>query len=184
MRHDGRVRAEVTIAEQSMWQRVREMRIKALARDPLAYGARAEIEAEYPETHWRETITLDRWVLLSLGDRDVAIAAVSDHMPELVAQQCADPRGAWIYGCWVDPDWRGRGLAGELLDQGDRLAVERGLPRIGLGVFVTNVAARRVYERLGLCALGEPLRSVRRPEEFYQPMTRAVATTSSSSPRV
>lgn len=184
MRHDGGVEPVVTIADVTQWQRVREMRIKALASDPLAYGATAETESGYDEDHWRQVITDDRWILISVADRDVAIAGVCAHMPELVQERCADPRGAWVYGCWVDPQWRGRGLAGVLFDEGERCAVEWELPKVGLGVFTTNIAARRAYERMGLVALGEPLRSTRRPSEHYQPMMRAVTTSAATSPRL
>ena len=158
------------VADADQWQRVRSMRLRALRSDPEAYGATADHESEYDEAHWREHIARDRWILVCVDDSDVAIAGVSPRMPDVVIEHCAQPRGAWIYGCWVDPVWRGRGIAGMLLEQGRLLAIEWGLPQVGLGVFTTNEPARRSYERLGLRPMCDPLPSMRRAGMHFQPM--------------
>ena len=152
------------------------MRVRALREDPQAYGARAEQEAEYDEAHWRATIAKDAWILVSIDQVDIAIAGMARAMPEAVRDRCGDPRGAWMFGCWVDPASRGRRIAGLLLQAGERVAAEWGLPRVGLGVFTTNVIARRSYERLGLRPLGDPIPSTGRPGAFYQAMVRELAT--------
>ena len=61
------------------------------------------------------------------------------------------------YGNWyghiedviIDPDYRGRGLAGTLLQAVIEAARERGLARIELSALTDNENARRTYERVG-----------------------------------
>ncbi len=58
---------------------------------------------------------------------------------------------------------RSQGVGGQILEAAERLALERGVRRIGLGVGVDNPRARAMYERLGyrnagrgpLCEHGE-----------------------------
>lgn len=56
-----------------------------------------------------------------------------------------------IVNVWTHPDWRRRGLAGELVSRCLEAAQERGITRIGLG---TSAEARRLYGRLGFQASG------------------------------
>ncbi|MEY2398883.1 MAG: hypothetical protein QOJ00_2057 [Actinomycetota bacterium] len=49
----------------------------------------------------------------------------------------------------------GQGVGTQLIEAAEAMAVERGFDRIGIGVVVDNVAARRLYERLGYEYWGE-----------------------------
>ncbi len=52
---------------------------------------------------------------------------------------------------------QGRGVGTQLIAAAEAIAVERGFKRIGIGVVVDNVAARRLYERLGYEYWGDVL---------------------------
>lgn len=51
-------------------------------------------------------------------------------------------------GVWP-PEFRRRGVATELIRRAELLVGQRGSQRLGLGVAVDNVAAQRLYRRLG-----------------------------------
>lgn len=61
---------------------------------------------------------------------------------------------ARLYSVAVAEAARGRGLAGALLDDAERLAVGRGAERMGLEVRDDNPAAIRLYERRGYAFKG------------------------------
>lgn len=69
-------------------------------------------------------------------------------------------RLARLYTVSVAPAARGQGLASALIRRAVPTLRRRGITRIGLEVRVSNVAARRVYERLGFTA-------VRRFDDYY-----------------
>ncbi|QJC54256.1 GNAT family N-acetyltransferase [Paenibacillus albicereus] len=59
-------------------------------------------------------------------------------------------RPAWILNdLFVDPAWRGRGVARELLREAERLGAETGAAYIQLSTAHGNAAARRLYESEG-----------------------------------
>jgi len=57
-------------------------------------------------------------------------------------------------GMGLAPDFRGRGIGKQLLQEGIRRAFENGLSRIELEVFSTNSAAIRLYESCGFTLEG------------------------------
>jgi GNAT superfamily N-acetyltransferase len=62
---------------------------------------------------------------------------------------------AHLVGMWVDPGYRGHGVAMALLDHAVGWARERGAGEMVLWVADHNTAARRLYERAGFVATGD-----------------------------
>lgn len=60
-----------------------------------------------------------------------------------------------IHGVWVDPEYRGRGIASEAMASVARLVAEQHSPRVTLYVNEFNVPARRAYENAGFVQGGE-----------------------------
>jgi RimJ/RimL family protein N-acetyltransferase len=57
---------------------------------------------------------------------------------------------AWVWGVYVQPEFRGKGLARALIIAAMEHAFEwPGVLQLNLGVNATNTAARRLYESLG-----------------------------------
>ncbi len=55
----------------------------------------------------------------------------------------------WLYKLAVMPEHRGKGYGRDLVRQGERWLVARGLPKCNLMIRETNTAVREFYERLG-----------------------------------
>jgi len=168
---------EIVALDSKSWARARAVRLAALTEDPDAYGARAEGEATLSEVQWRERVGRDLWVVARVDGSDVAVMSVAPTVPVVVEPSCpVDPLTcAWAYGCWVAPEMRGQGIPAKFIAFLDRLAPERGWTNLGLGVFVENLRAKRVYERIGFAVLTAPLESSSRPGTYFQPMFRPVA---------
>lgn len=133
------------------WAEFREIRLRALADSPDAFGMTyAEAEGQ-PESLWRERAGGPHPILIvSEAGRPVAMGGA--HAPAGVSR-------AIVWGMWTAPEARGRGHGARIL--GDLVAWcrERGLD-VGLHVTEGNETARRLYVAHGFRPTGEwrPLR--------------------------
>lgn len=133
------------------WAAFREIRLRALADSPDSFGVTlAEAEAN-PATVWRDRAEGPGPVVLAFrGERPVAMGGL--HLPRGTSD-------AFVWGMWVEPESRGQGLGGRILQElCDTARRER--RALSLHVTVGNDGARRLYEAHGFVATGEaqPLR--------------------------
>ncbi len=149
----------------SQWERLRDIRLRALAGDPQAFGATLEIESRYGDAKWREILRkADQLIAVVDGD-DIGTMAIENLDGDFGAT-------CWIGGCWVDAAMRGQGVMRTFLEYLDDNAVDRNWTRQGLGVWHDNASAIGAYERLGFETIGGPTPSTRQPGKFYIRMFR------------
>jgi GNAT superfamily N-acetyltransferase len=142
---------DVERLDTASWARLSRLRLRALDDTPEAFGSSADAERHHGERAWRRLAGLGPW-WLAVGDGlDVGLVA-GGHRDGHAASR-------WVYSMWVDPAWRGRGVAAALLDAVVGWAVDEGAARLGLDVTDRVPRARRFYERHGFKATGvvEPL---------------------------
>ncbi len=137
------------------WRAYAQIRLRALADSPEAFGSTLAREQLFTETDWRAR--LGSPVLLAEEDRlAVAMAGLYRNNDDRDSDDIAR-----LWGVWTEPSARGRGHASALLDAlfANDPAVADGAP-VELEVNLANAAARRLYERHGFLATGErrPLR--------------------------
>jgi GNAT superfamily N-acetyltransferase len=130
----------------SSWERLRDIRLHALDDEPDAFGSSTASEADHDEAAWRRLAGLGPWWLAVEDEVDVGLVAGGT--------RDGDPSTRWVYAMWVDPRWRGRGVAGALLDAVVIWARDDGVTRLGLDVTDRVPRARRFYERNGFRATG------------------------------
>lgn len=133
------------------WELFREIRLRALADAPDAFGMTLADAREVTEQGWRER----------LASTDPLLVVLDEGRP--VAMGCGwappDREAAFVWGMWTAPEARRRGHAWHLLDELAGWA--RDLRReLLLHVTQGNEGARRLYERAGFRPTGrtEPLR--------------------------
>ncbi|NUT98090.1 MAG: GNAT family N-acetyltransferase [Saccharothrix sp.] len=129
------------------WATWRDLRLTALASDPQAFGSTLSREQDYDEDRWRELLH-PKW-----GVKVVAEA------PDPVGLVAGVPHEAhddvlYLYSMWVKPTFRQRGVGEALVRDVVAWAREHGWGRVQLRVFRSNLAARRLYERLGFAGDG------------------------------
>ena len=136
------------------WPLYRALRLRALGDAPEAFGSTLAGE---------ETRTSEDWAWrLNLGatsGRDHPLVAAVGGVPAGMAWakvDAANPELVNLFQMWVAPEARGHGVAAALLDAALDWARARGARAMGLGVVCGNDAARRLYERAGFRAIGEP----------------------------
>jgi len=104
----ARPEGRVLRVEESEWNAFRELRLEALRSDPLAFGSTLERELKFTEELWRERLAnpgSGNWVAVDSRDRWVGMTVA------------ARIEGQFrIFGMWVHPDQRGKGVGGVLLD--------------------------------------------------------------------
>ncbi|MCI4326472.1 MAG: GNAT family N-acetyltransferase [Thermoplasmata archaeon] len=94
------------------WSALRELRLDALAADPLAFGSTFERESELPETHWR---TRAETSASGAGETIVLVEPVDGSFAGMVGAFSAG--GAKVlWGMWVRPEHRHRGVGVALLE--------------------------------------------------------------------
>ncbi|MGH3412702.1 MAG: GNAT family N-acetyltransferase [Marmoricola sp.] len=87
------------------WRVWREIRLRALADSPDAFGSTLARERSFTEVDWRRRCG-DRSVVAFHGDLAVACGAVFADRPGYAA----------VVAMWVDPAQRGRGHSRRILD--------------------------------------------------------------------
>lgn len=135
-------------------QRLRELRLSALAADPQAFGSTHEHELGYPRERW------ERWARSSeegMSQRTfVALNGPDDWVGlALVSLSDGEPALAEVFAMWVAPAMRGRGTAGLLCDACAGWAEEHGARRLQLVVVVGNSPALHAYQAAGFVVAGE-----------------------------
>jgi GNAT superfamily N-acetyltransferase len=145
------------------WQRVRAIRLRALAESGHAFGGTLEAESLEDETAWREKFVKNEFLIATVNGIDGAMMYVETLNGDFGAT-------CWVGGCWSDPQFRGKGLMRAMFTFVDQQ--ERDWKIQGLGVWTDNYSAISAYEKLGFVKMGEDTASTRQPGKYFQRMIR------------
>ncbi|MEA3200549.1 MAG: hypothetical protein QOE90_1977 [Thermoplasmata archaeon] len=153
----------VTPAEQ---ERYRAFRLRALAEDPAAFGRALAEEQAFPPEEWTRRLTRPGVATFVAEEADawLGMAGAGLHVegpPE-------------VFGMWVAPEARSRGVGLALLDACAAWAREQGATRLTLWVNLAQAPALRLYRKAGFAPEGEPMRGTRDPTRVFQSMTKAL----------
>src|SRR4051794_21376313 len=138
---------------------LRDIRLRALADEPLAFSSTHAREAAYPDELWasraRESAGGERRAtFFATGEHDDAVVGMAFTVLD------ADDAGlAHLFAMWVAPEARGTGAGSALVTAVAEWAVAHGARTLRTAVAVGNDAAARLYERAGFRDTGtrEPL---------------------------
>lgn len=131
------------------WQRLRDVRLLALADSPGAFGSTLSREQEFDETMWRSRLDPSHGPKLAVLDGDRTVGMVGAFTEDV------DPETVHLVGMWVDPDYRGSGVADQLITGFVADAKDAGRRVVELTVVDTNRTARRCYARHSFRETGE-----------------------------
>ena len=136
------------------WRLYRDLRLRALADSPDAFGSTLAAEAGRPDAEWARR-------LASSADVRVSLPLVAELGGELIGLawgriDASAPDVAALYQMWVAPTHRGRGVGRKLLEAVIAWATAQNAAFLELGVTCGDSPARRLYERAGFKPFGEP----------------------------
>jgi GNAT superfamily N-acetyltransferase len=140
---------QVRIVRPDEWRALRDIRLRALADAPDAFGSTLAAEQADPDEAWRHR-----------ANRPDGMAVVAvDEVGRFVGMASGGPAPertdvAALYGMWVDPLARGQGAGAALVRAVAAWARQVGYETIGLGVTLGNAPAIALYERLGFADTG------------------------------
>ncbi|PFG39898.1 acetyltransferase (GNAT) family protein [Georgenia soli] len=134
------------VSEQD-WRTLRDVRLRALAEAPQAFGSTLERELAFDESTWRERAAAGRTFLALRAGQVVGLAGY------YVEPGHEDERQ--LVSMWVDPYARGSGAAALLVSAVREAAAAEGARTLTLFVADGNDRARHLYERLGFRSTGE-----------------------------
>jgi len=128
------------------WEAARDLRLLALKTDPMAFGSTLERETAFPEELWRtrtgdgaSSVSSSTWVAEDPEHRLVGMGSIVEIEGTL-----------HVFAMWVDPEFRGRGVGGEILDAGLEWArANHPRRRLILEVNPTQSPAMALYQSRG-----------------------------------
>jgi ribosomal protein S18 acetylase RimI-like enzyme len=134
----------------------RDLRLRSLATDPMAFGSTLARETAYDDEQWADRVRS------SIDSSDEGVWVAEEEAGRLVGMIGAFTKDGvrHVYGMWVEPARRGSGVGGQLLDTLIAWVGSTGGPRtILLSVNPSQEAAVRLYRRRGFRPTGvvEPL---------------------------
>ena len=128
----------LTRVEPEDWQRLRDVRLAALAESPEMFGSNLAKEQSFDEAEWRRRAARPATFLASRDGVDVGMAGVYEF------------DGGWcVMGMWLAPVARGTGVVEALVNACESVAQAAGATTVALGVMEDNPRGRRAYLRLG-----------------------------------
>ena len=131
------------------WERVRAVRLRALAEAPDAFWTTVEQDEQRPLAEWRTRLE---------NESAATFLACSEYADVGIVTGIASPDEAgvaWLMSMWVDPAVRGKGVGAALIDAVAAWARDKGFERLRLEVATANLAATRLYEKTGFAATGK-----------------------------
>lgn len=129
------------------WQAYRAIRLAMLQESPSAFCSTHDDAVAYDEQLWKQRLTDNAVFLARVGRTPAGSAVFSEY-------GVTDPDDCSLFGMWVDPAFRGTGVARALVDAVVAQARAAGKRRVILHVVADNTAARALYEREGFVATG------------------------------
>ncbi|MCF2946415.1 GNAT family N-acetyltransferase [Paenibacillus tarimensis] len=130
-----------------------DLRLEALKTNPEAFGATYEDSVKTPisEVVKRIQNESDNYILMAFTERDQAAGMVGFRREQGIKLK----HKGMIWGVYVSPEYRGKGIAKELLKEVINRGKEiEGLKQINLGAVTTNQAAIDLYKKLGFETYG------------------------------
>lgn len=126
------------------WERLREVRLAALADAPEMFGSTLTREQAFDEAEWRKRAARPATFIASRDGVDVGLAGVFFE----------DATGWSVMSMWIAPAARGTGVVEALIHACEAVAREAGASQVTLGVMEDNLRGRRAYSRLGYALTG------------------------------
>ena len=137
--------AQIHLLSCDEWAVFRDIRLRALADAPAAFGSNLSEAQSRTEQQWRDRLCQRTQFVAVTGQGTVGtVAGAVD----------TDRNSVHLFSMWVDPCVRGTGIADQLVQTVIGWAAAHGHTTVHLEVAVANSRAERLYARNGFTRTG------------------------------
>lgn len=119
----------------------REIRLKGLETDPQGFGSNIEEESQKDDEFWKRR--------LGNPERSFYVAEEGDKFVSTAASRKLDQDNYIIMAVYTLPEFRGKNLSTQLINQLISDAKQKGVKKMSLHVKIDNENAIKVYEKIG-----------------------------------
>jgi ribosomal protein S18 acetylase RimI-like enzyme len=144
--------------------RYRELRLNALLDSPTAFSADYQLNLRHPMSFWESRLTFDEYGIIFLAEHENALIGMTGIRK---GESPKTKHGAYVWGVYICPEWRGLHLAEALIRTCADWARERDVVILKLGVMANNESAIRCYKRYGFTVYGTEPRALFHEEQYY-----------------
>lgn len=142
----------------------RELRLLALQDSPTAFSADYQVNYNYPMSFWEGRLRFDEYGVIFFAEYDSKLIGMTGiHKGESPKTK----HGAYVWGVYIHPAWRGLHIAEELINICLEWAKPHDVEIVKLGVTSTNASAIRCYERCGFTIYGTEPRGIFYEGKYY-----------------
>jgi ribosomal protein S18 acetylase RimI-like enzyme len=131
------------------WAVWRDVRLRALAEAPHAFGSTLAAWSGHGDTEARWRARLD-----GVPFNVVAVSDNGGGIGQAGGTALDHDRAVELISMWVAPEARGQGVGEALIEAVVRWAIDEGATHVTLSVKADNAAAIRLYERAGFTMTG------------------------------
>jgi len=142
----------------------RELRLGALSDSPTAFTADYKTNLHYPMSFWEGRLTFDQYGMIFFAEHANKLIGMTGVR---IGESPKTKHGAFVWGVYVCPEWRGLHIAEALIETCADWARERDVMILKLGVMANNEPAIRCYKRCGFTVYGTEPRALLYEEKFY-----------------
>ena len=159
-------RGEIAIREAKVGDVVqfRELRLFALQDSPTAFSADYQVNYNHPMSFWEGRLRIDEHGIIFFAEHDSKLIGTTGIRK---GESPKTKHGAYIWGVYIRPEWRGLHIAEELIRTCIEWAQKQKVEIVKLGVVTTNASAIRCYERCGFTIYGTEPRGIFYDGRYY-----------------
>jgi ribosomal protein S18 acetylase RimI-like enzyme len=129
----------------------RDLRLNGLQDAPTAFSADYQVNFNHPMSFWEGRLTFDEQGIIFFAEHEKTLIGMTGVR---MGESPKTKHGAYIWGVYVRPEWRGLHIAEALIKIGEDWVRERGVVILKLGVMANNESAIRCYKRCGFTVYG------------------------------
>jgi ribosomal protein S18 acetylase RimI-like enzyme len=149
----------------------KQIRLRALKEDPLAFGSTYARESQFTEADW--SLRINRWS----GETGIGFLAVDGNAPCGIAGVLLDQTltsRAELVSMWTAPTHRKQGIGRLLVEAIIHWISQHNVPHLHLMVTSNNAAAHAFYQRLNFTSTGRTIPYPNDPTLHEIEMTRPI----------
>jgi RimJ/RimL family protein N-acetyltransferase len=144
--------------------RYRELRLEALLDSPTAFSADHQSNLRQPMSFWEGRLASDEHGLMFFAEQENTLIGMTGVRK---GESPKTKHGAYLWGVYVRPAWRGLHVAEALIEICADWARERQVVILKLGVMANNEPAIRCYARCGFTIYGTEPRALFYEGQYY-----------------